>query len=82
MTVQMSADHLSHVLFFFNTGLLGGQYVGISPGGSDAVYKDGDKIEFVQDAIVLEHLISKYLFKQADKAAAGANTATPPPAKE
>ena len=63
-------------------GLLGGQYVGISPGGSDAVYKDGDKIEFVQDAIVLEHLISKYLFKQADKAAAGANTATPPPAKE
>ena len=46
-------------------GLLGGQYIGITPGGSDESFKDGDRVEFVQDAIVLENLISKYLFSQA-----------------
>jgi phospholipid/cholesterol/gamma-HCH transport system substrate-binding protein len=51
----------------FTAGLLGGQYIGVTPGGSDEYYKDGDQIEFVQDAIVLENLISKYLFSQAGK---------------
>jgi phospholipid/cholesterol/gamma-HCH transport system substrate-binding protein len=48
-------------------GLLGGQYVGISPGGSEEPLRDGGRVEFVQDAIVLENLISKYLFSQAGK---------------
>lgn len=48
-------------------GLLGGQYVGITPGGSEEPFRDGDQVEFVQDAIVLENLISKYLFSQAGK---------------
>jgi phospholipid/cholesterol/gamma-HCH transport system substrate-binding protein len=51
----------------FTAGLLGGQYVGISPGGSEEAFRDGDRVEFVQDAIVLENLISKYLFSQAAK---------------
>ena len=51
----------------FTAGLLGGQYVGISPGGSDVFLKDGDEVLFVQDAIVLENLISKYLFSQASR---------------
>ena len=51
----------------FTAGLLGGQYVGLSPGGSEESFKDGDRIEFVQDAVVLENLISKYLFNQASK---------------
>jgi phospholipid/cholesterol/gamma-HCH transport system substrate-binding protein len=51
----------------FTSGLLGGQYVGITPGNSEDVYHDGDRVEFVQDAIVLENLISKYLFSQAGK---------------
>jgi phospholipid/cholesterol/gamma-HCH transport system substrate-binding protein len=46
-------------------GLLGGQYIGISPGGSGEPFRDGDRVEVVQDAIVLENLISKYLFSQA-----------------
>ena len=32
--------------------------------------KNGDRIEFVQDAIVLENLISKFLFSQAGKGSA------------
>lgn len=54
----------------FTAGLLGGQYIGISPGGSDESLKDGSTVEFVQDAIVLENLISKYLFSQAGKSEA------------
>ena len=51
----------------FTAGLLGGQYIGITPGSSEEPYHDGDSVEFVQDAIVLENLISKYLFSQAGK---------------
>jgi phospholipid/cholesterol/gamma-HCH transport system substrate-binding protein len=49
----------------FTAGLLGGQYVGISPGGSETFFQDGDQIEFTQSAIVLENLISKFLFSKA-----------------
>jgi phospholipid/cholesterol/gamma-HCH transport system substrate-binding protein len=68
----------------FTAGLLGGQYIGVTPGGSDEYFKDGDRIEFVQDAIVLENLISKYLFSQAGKQAEhNADPATEPtPPKE
>jgi phospholipid/cholesterol/gamma-HCH transport system substrate-binding protein len=74
----------------FTAGLLGGQYIGISPGGAEEYFKDGDQVAFVQDAIVLENLISKYLFSQAEKesaakaeAAAATEPATPAtPAKE
>jgi phospholipid/cholesterol/gamma-HCH transport system substrate-binding protein len=51
----------------FTAGLLGGQYIGLSPGGSEEFFTDGETVEFVQDAIVLENLISKYLFSQAGK---------------
>jgi phospholipid/cholesterol/gamma-HCH transport system substrate-binding protein len=40
-------------------GLLGGQYIGITAGGSEEYLKDGSRIEFVQDALVLENLINQ-----------------------
>ena len=40
-------------------GLLGGQYVGITAGGSTEFLKNGDRIELVQDALVLENLINQ-----------------------
>ncbi len=46
-------------------GLLGGQYIGIGPGASETFFKEGDRIEFTQSAIVLENLISKFLFSKA-----------------
>ncbi len=49
------------------SGLLGGQYIGISAGGADQYYKDGDTVQFVQDALVLENLISKFLVSMASK---------------
>lgn len=65
----------------FTAGLLGGQYVGISPGGSDEYLKSGDEIEFVQDAIVLENLISKYMFGQGANKDGAAQPAEPSPSQ-
>ena len=48
-------------------GILGGQYIGLEPGGSEEVFADNDEIQFTQSALVLEQLISKYLFSQGDK---------------
>jgi phospholipid/cholesterol/gamma-HCH transport system substrate-binding protein len=54
----------------FTAGLLGGQYVGITPGGAETYFKNGDQIELTQSAVVLENLISKFLFDRAGQEAA------------
>ncbi|MCB1845030.1 MAG: outer membrane lipid asymmetry maintenance protein MlaD [Halioglobus sp.] len=43
-------------------GLLGSQYIGLQPGGSETYLHEGSKVQFTQSAVVLENLISKYLF--------------------
>jgi phospholipid/cholesterol/gamma-HCH transport system substrate-binding protein len=48
-------------------GLLGGKYVGISPGGSEMFLKDGSQIAFTQSAIVLESLVNKFFANFASK---------------
>src|SRR5882757_11179797 len=48
-------------------GLLGGKYIGFSPGGSDTNLKDGSRVEQTQSAIVLESLINKLFANFADK---------------
>jgi phospholipid/cholesterol/gamma-HCH transport system substrate-binding protein len=46
-------------------GLLGGKYVGLSPGGLDTYLKDGSHIDQTQSAIVLESLINKFFANYA-----------------
>ncbi|HEX5314490.1 MAG TPA: outer membrane lipid asymmetry maintenance protein MlaD [Gammaproteobacteria bacterium] len=46
-------------------GLLGDQYIGITPGGSLQSLKSGDTVHFTQSAIVLENLISQFMFHSA-----------------
>ncbi len=48
-------------------GLLGSQYIGLGAGGSDMNLEDGSEIQFTQSAIVIESLISKYLFSNSSK---------------
>jgi phospholipid/cholesterol/gamma-HCH transport system substrate-binding protein len=43
------------------SGLLGSQYIGLQAGGSEDNLEDGSEIFFVQDALVLENLIGKFL---------------------
>ena len=51
-------------------GLLGGKYIGFSPGGSDTSFKDGGRVDQTQSAIVLESLINKLFANFADKGGA------------
>ena len=48
-------------------GLLGGKYIGFSPGGSDTYFKDSGRVDQTQSAIVLESLINKLFAGFADK---------------
>lgn len=47
------------------SGLLGEQYVGFEPGGAMENLADGAKVQRTQSAVVLENLISQFLFNQA-----------------
>ncbi|MEK7835386.1 MAG: outer membrane lipid asymmetry maintenance protein MlaD, partial [Pseudomonadota bacterium] len=49
-------------------GLLGEQYIGLEGGGEDAMLANGDALKLTQSAVVLEKLISQFMF---DKAAEG-----------
>lgn len=44
------------------SGVLGDRYVGLEPGGAMEALTDGDEIFITQSAVVLETMISKYLF--------------------
>lgn len=49
----------------YTAGLLGEQYVGLEAGGDESNLKNGDKITQTQDAVVLEKLISQFLYSKA-----------------
>jgi len=44
------------------SGMLGDRYIGLDPGGALEALTDGDEIFITQSAVVLETLISKYIF--------------------
>lgn len=47
------------------SGLLGEQYVGLDAGGDTANLADGDTLKLTQSAVVLEKLISQFLYSKA-----------------
>jgi phospholipid/cholesterol/gamma-HCH transport system substrate-binding protein len=47
------------------SGLLGEQYVSLAAGGDTANLKDGDTLKITQSALVLENLISQFLYSKA-----------------
>lgn len=47
------------------SGLLGEQYIGIEPGGDTNLLAAGDNIKMTQSALVLENLITQFLFSKA-----------------
>lgn len=47
------------------SGILGEQYVGLDAGGDDQKLKEGDEIKLTQGAVVLERLISQFMFSKA-----------------
>jgi phospholipid/cholesterol/gamma-HCH transport system substrate-binding protein len=52
-------------LSILTSGLLGEQYVGITPGADEKNLASGDRIGTTQSAVVLENLISQFLYSKA-----------------
>jgi len=59
---QFPRDTTAKIL---TSGLLGEQYVGLEAGGDGMMLKSGDRLRLTQSAVVLENLISQFLFKSA-----------------
>jgi phospholipid/cholesterol/gamma-HCH transport system substrate-binding protein len=49
----------------YTAGLLGDQFISLEPGGSETNLADGGQIAKTQSAIVLEKLISQFMFDKA-----------------
>ena len=68
--VSMNLDQ--HYLFprdstakILTSGILGEQYIGLEAGGDGVMLKNGDRLRLTQSAVVLENLISQFLFNKA-----------------
>jgi len=61
-------------------GLLGGNYVGLSPGGSDKMLAAGQSFTVTQSAINIEDLLGKFIFSMGGMDKSSGAGATPAPA--
>lgn len=73
-SVQFPKDSSARIL---TAGLLGDQYIGLEPGADEKNFAPGDTISQTQSAVVLESLISQFLFNKAADAGAAAPAGTP-----
>lgn len=74
--VQFPKDSSARIL---TAGLLGDQYIGLEPGAEEKNLAAGDTIKQTQSAVVLESLISQFLFNKAADAGSGAPAAPAAP---
>ena len=58
-------------LKILTSGLLGEQYIGVEAGAAEDNLAAGDNVTSTQSAVVLENLISQFLFSKAAEAGAG-----------
>lgn len=49
----------------YTAGILGEQYIAIEPGADDELLVNGDSFELTQSALVLERLVSQFLFSKS-----------------
>lgn len=54
------------------SGLLGDNYIGLEPGGDPEMLKAADRIRMTQSAVVLENLISQFLYGKATEPSSSA----------
>jgi len=50
----------------YTAGLLGEKYIGIEAGGAPDFFQQGSQVNITQSAVVLEKLISQFLFSKSD----------------
>ncbi len=59
--VQIQEDSIASIR---TSGIIGDKYVNISPGGSPEQIQPGGKISETESAVILEELLSKYIFEK------------------
>jgi len=70
MRIDRGYEFTKDTIAAINTsGLLGEVYISLDAGGDTAVLKDGERIAKTQSAVVMEKLISQFLFDKASEAA-------------
>ena len=72
VTLALQSEHAfpkDSSLKILTSGLLGEQYLDVSPGADEKNLMAGDKIGSTQSAVILENLISQFLYSQAEKTA-------------
>jgi phospholipid/cholesterol/gamma-HCH transport system substrate-binding protein len=57
-TLKLPDDTAASIL---TQGVLGSQYVGLEPGGSDTILENGGELAYTQSAVVIERLIGKVI---------------------
>ena len=63
MKIDKAVELTDDVIASLKTaGLIGDKFIKLTPGGSDLVLKDGDRIIETESGVDLEELISKYVF--------------------
>ncbi|HET9351449.1 MAG TPA: outer membrane lipid asymmetry maintenance protein MlaD, partial [Burkholderiales bacterium] len=62
ISYQFPRDTTAKIL---TSGILGEQYIGLEAGGDGVMLKNGDRLRLTQSAVVLENLISQFLFNKA-----------------
>lgn len=67
LTIQREHDQLPDdtSAAILTSGLLGEQFVGLEPGGSDMNLQAGARIQYTQSALVLENIIGQFLYNKA-----------------
>jgi len=67
LRINAEVDNIPEDTFanIFTAGLLGEQYIGLEPGGSPEMLRDGDEIMQTQSALILEQMIGQFLFSKA-----------------
>ncbi len=65
---QFPKDTSASVL---TAGLLGEQYIGLEAGAEDKMLANGDSIKLTQSAVVLEKLISQFMYSKAAEGGSG-----------
>ena len=63
---QIPDDTFAKIL---TAGLLGEQYVGLDPGGSESMLKEGSEIAVTQSALVLEDVVGQFIYGKAQEGA-------------
>jgi phospholipid/cholesterol/gamma-HCH transport system substrate-binding protein len=71
-TLKLPTDTFASIV---TAGVLGDRYVQLSPGGEDALLKNGDQITHTESAVVLEKLISSFIYGSSKSKSASSQPA-------